>query len=105
MGNSIENFSVPACSNSVSRTDSSWGWGGLSSYNEEPPQQDYNRDYPVSNNNFESDFGSESGWEDANQNSNRGVRPAGDIDEDMGRVSAWEFFNFKEVLRGRKIRS
>jgi len=82
--NSYMTCNVPACSKSVSRTDSSWGWGGLSSYNQEPPQQDYNRDYPVSNNNFESDFGSESGWEDANQNSNRGVRPAGDIDEDMG---------------------
>ena len=78
-----ENFSVPACSNSVSRTDSSWGWGGSSSYNQEEPQQDY-RDYPVSNNNFESDFGSDSRWEDSNQNSNRGVRPEGDIDEDMG---------------------
>ena len=79
-----ENFSVPACSNSVSRTDSSWGWGGSSSYNQEEPQQDYNRDYPVSNNNFESDFGSDSRWEDSNQNSNRGVRPEGDIDEVMG---------------------
>ena len=79
-----ENFSVPACSNSVSRTDSSWGWGGLSSYNQEDRQQDYNRDYPVSNNNFDSDFGSDSRWEDSNQNSNRGVRPEGDINENMG---------------------
>ena len=77
--NLIENFSVPACSNSVSRTDSSWGWGGSSNYNQEEPRQDYNRDYPVSNNNFESDFGSDSRWEDSNQNSNRGVRPGAGI--------------------------
>jgi hypothetical protein len=82
--NSYMPCNVPACSNSVSRTDSSWGWGGSSSYNQEEPQQDYNRDYPVSNNNYESDFGLNSRWEDSNQNTNRGVRPGAAIDEDIG---------------------
>ena len=75
-------LSVPKCSSSVSRTDSSWGWGGATTFTQEEVREDgdYDRDYSVDNNIFESEFDAEPEWE----NSNRGVRPGEIIDEDMG---------------------
>merc|ERR1712131_121857 len=84
--NSYMTCNVPKCSSSVSRTDSSWGWGGATTFTSEEAREDgdYDRDYSVDNNIFESEFDAEPEYLNTWEDTNRGVRPGEIIDEDMG---------------------
>ena len=74
-------FSVPKCSTSVSRKDSSRGWSASSIFGQEEPQEDY-IDYPI-NDAFDDNNPSDASDFEFDSSFDRGVRPGEDIDEEL----------------------